>query len=61
MTEPYQIPNKSQSVWLTDISQISSASVESLERSLITNDGKGKVLKRAALNELKRRISQSKK
>jgi hypothetical protein len=44
-------------VWLTDVSQIPDASIESLERSLITCDGRGKELKRAALDELKRRIS----
>ncbi len=60
MIERRRVPNESQSVWLTDISQISSASIESLERSLITADGKGKELKRAALNELKLRLSRNK-
>lgn len=45
------------SVWLTDINQIPTASIESLERSLITSDGRGKELKRAVLDELKRRLS----
>lgn len=59
--KPNQQPQRSAasdgSVWLTDISQISTASIESLERSLITSDGRGKEVKRAALDELKSRIS----
>jgi len=45
-----------EAVWLTDIDQIPTASNDSLRKSLITLDGRGEALKKAALKELEIRL-----
>jgi len=42
-------------LWITSLDQISTASLESLRRSLLTCDGQGVKIKEAALNELLKR------
>lgn len=41
--------------WLTDRSEIPTASIESLKRSLLTSDGRGSAFKATCLEELIRR------
>jgi hypothetical protein len=43
---------KENSIWITDLKEISEANNESLRRSLITLDGRGEEIKAAALDEL---------
>ena len=45
-----------ETIWITELEQIPAANDESLKRSLITLDGRGEVLKKAALEELLTRV-----
>jgi hypothetical protein len=47
--------SSTENVWLTEVEQVVGASTASLERSLITSDGRGMALKRRAIQELLRR------
>lgn len=46
---------KEETIWITDESQIKDVSDASLKRSLITPDGRGIRIKKAALDELIKR------
>ena len=51
--------NEETSIWITDLSQIPTANIASLRRSLITLDGRGQTIKEAALNELLDRTAKT--
>ena len=44
--------NKNVAIWLTSVDQVQTATDSSLKLSLITPDGRGVILKEAALDEL---------
>ena len=55
MNEEKHTKNAEESIWITDVSQITTANVASLRRSLLTPDARGVKIKTAALDELLKR------